>query len=52
MYVRDFEVQRERRTELLREAKGRHSTVGHRTGNRHKWARGLWQLAGAWVASH
>lgn len=49
MGIMDFEVQRERRTELLREAKDRHSAGDHRAGNRHKKARGFWKLAGAWV---
>ena len=49
MSIMDFEVQRERRTELLREAESRHPAGSRRTGNRRKAERGFWKLAGAWV---
>ena len=49
MGIMDFEVQRERRTELLREAESRHSAGGRRTIDRRRRPRGFWKLAGAWV---
>lgn len=49
MSIMDFEVQRERRTELLREAESRHSARSRPTDNRPKRALGFWKIAGAWV---
>jgi hypothetical protein len=48
MGVMDFEVQRERRAEMLREAASRRASRGHRA-KAHGRARGLLKLAGAWV---
>lgn len=49
MGVMDFELQRDRRADLLREAEGQRFARGYRIGSRGKAARGLWKLASAWV---
>lgn len=49
MSVMDFELQRERRVELLRQAESRRLSRSGRARNRRKRARGFWKLAGAWV---
>lgn len=49
MNMMDFELQRERRAELLREAESRRLARIYRSGSRGKAARGLWKLASAWV---
>jgi hypothetical protein len=48
MGVMDFEVQRERRAELLREAESGRLVRNRRAGGS-KGARGFWKLASAWV---
>lgn len=49
MGVMDFELQRERRADLLREAEDRRLARSYRTGKRGKVARGLRKLASVWV---
>jgi hypothetical protein len=49
MGVMDFEVQRERRAELLREAESGRLVRNRRAGGSSKGARGFWKLASAWV---
>ena len=49
MGIMDFELQRERRTELLREAGSRRDTRRRQSGNRRGRARGAFKLAGFWA---
>ncbi len=49
MNVMDFELQRERRAELLREAEGRRAFRRRRSDKRQKGALAVWYLASAWI---
>lgn len=49
MNVMDFELLRERRAELLREAGSKRAFRRQRSDNHQKSARGVWKLASAWV---
>lgn len=45
----DFEFQRERRSEMLREEESRYQARGHRTRSRREARRGFLQLAINWM---
>lgn len=47
----DLDLQRERRTELLREAERGRFARDRRTRRRRGGARGFWKLASVWVLS-
>jgi len=49
MGVVDFDLQRERRMDLLREAQSRGAARRPRARSRSKQARGMWKFASAWV---